>query len=170
MSGKHKTAAEAQSAIERRNKVVLVVLIAVLGVCVLRVAMKRGGPETAKAVAEAPASVATSANPKAEPAKKVIELDVPVDAFARLFELALLPVEATTQAGAAVVEVKPTISTEGLKLGSTIVSGQASIAIINGQLYRLGQSVNGMTVTQIEQRAVHLSAEGQTAVLRIDNE
>jgi hypothetical protein len=170
------TAAEAQAAIDKRNKVVLVVLMVGLLVCVGRVYLNKGGPDTAKAVASsqtvATVTPTTGAKASAEKTRSVIEFEAPVKAYARLFQLAPLPVEETVEPEVQAVaekEVEPTISTKGLKLGSTIVSGQASIAIINGELYRLGQSVNGMAVTKIEQRSVHLSANGQTAVLRIDS-
>lgn len=174
MSAKYKTAEEAEAAIGKRNKMVLMVLLAVLGIFLTRVGLKSDGLSSAKAstskksVSKAPETTASTASAIQ---KKVITLDVQSDQAKHLFQLAPIieaKVAAEIKAAAPAPVQAPTISTEGLKLESTIVSGQASIAIVNGQLYRLGQQINGLTVTEIQQRAIQLESNGLTATLTIN--
>jgi hypothetical protein len=55
----------------------------------------------------------------------------------------------------------------GLKVGSILVSGQSSLAVINGNVCRAGDEVEGFRVDVIEANCVGLSAQGMSFELKL---
>ncbi len=55
----------------------------------------------------------------------------------------------------------------GLKVGSILVSGKASLAVINGNVCRAGDEVEGFRVDVIEANRVGLSAQGMSFELKL---
>jgi len=51
----------------------------------------------------------------------------------------------------------------------SVVGGRMPVAVINDQLFRVGQTVNGFEITRIHDMAVRLTAEGETFQLKMDD-
>lgn len=57
-----------------------------------------------------------------------------------------------------------------LELNGVLVSSNRRIAVINGDLYREGDTVNGALVVRIDPRSVHLKRGDQTVVVEMSGE
>jgi len=84
--------------------------------------------------------------------------------------------ESTTQKGAPKVpevneeearKEKLRAAAAGLKVGSILVSGQSRLVVLNGNVYRVGDKVEGFSVDAIEANRVVLSAEEMSFELRL---